>query len=422
MSFEGFGSMFLELDGVSLLHQIESLGKIGEDSSGGRTRLALSAQDGCARDLLVQWMRELDLDVQVDPLGNIFGIMYGEGGSSSHALMIGSHIDTVINAGPFDGVYGVLSGLAVIRAFRVAGVRPSRPIIVAAFTNEEGVRFQPDMLGSLFFTGGISLDQALAVKGVDGAILEDELRKIGYAGENEYIRILPAEYLELHVEQGPVLDRKQIDIGVVENLQGISWRKIDICGTANHAGTTPLSMRRDAGYAAARIIVFLREYAKRFEDLRTTVGTLHFLPDLINVIPSKAVLTVDMRHPNSDVLVEGEKQFLTFLDILREEEGVEISVEPLARFEPVRFDEELAGTIECAAKKRGLSALRITSGAGHDAQMLARVCKAAMIFVPSKDGLSHNPAEYTSDDQLLEGARILLDVVAERLLRTGSVR
>lgn len=422
MSFEGFGSMFLELDGVSLLHQIESLGKIGEDSSGGRTRLALSAQDGCARDLLVQWMRELDLDVQVDPLGNIFGIMYGEGGSSSHALMIGSHIDTVINAGPFDGVYGVLSGLAVIRAFRVAGVRPSRPIIVAAFTNEEGVRFQPDMLGSLFFTGGISLDQALAVKGVDGAILEDELRKIGYAGENEYIRILPAEYLELHVEQGPVLDRKQIDIGVVENLQGISWRKIEICGTANHAGTTPLSMRRDAGYAAARIIVFLREYAKRFEDLRTTVGTLHFLPDLINVIPSKAVLTVDMRHPNSDVLVEGEKQFLTFLDILREEEGVEISVEPLARFEPVRFDEELAGTIECAAKKRGLSALRITSGAGHDAQMLARVCKAAMIFVPSKDGLSHNPAEYTSDDQLLEGARILLDVVAERLLRTGSVR
>lgn len=422
MSFEGFGSMSLELDGVSLLHQIESLGKIGEDSSGGRTRLALSTQDGCARDLLVQWMRELDLDVQVDPLGNIFGIMYGEGGSSSHALMIGSHIDTVINAGPFDGVYGVLSGLAVIRAFRVAGVRPSRPIIVAAFTNEEGVRFQPDMLGSLFFTGGISLDQALAVKGVDGAILEDELRKIGYAGENEYIRILPAEYLELHVEQGPVLDRKQIDIGVVENLQGISWRKIEICGTANHAGTTPLSMRRDAGYAAARIIVFLREYAKRFEDLRTTVGTLHFLPDLINVIPSKAVLTVDMRHPNSDVLVEGEKQFLTFLDILREEEGVEISVEPLARFEPVRFDEELAGTIECAAKKRGLSALRITSGAGHDAQMLARVCKAAMIFVPSKDGLSHNPAEYTSDDQLLEGARILLDVVAERLLRTGSVR
>jgi len=422
VSFEGFGSMFLELDGVSLLHQIESLGKIGEDSSGGRTRLALSAQDGCARDLLVQWMRELDLDVQVDPLGNIFGIMYGEGGSSSHALMIGSHIDTVINAGPFDGVYGVLSGLAVIRAFRVAGVRPSRPIIVAAFTNEEGVRFQPDMLGSLFFTGGISLDQALAVKGVDGAILEDELRKIGYAGENEYIRILPAEYLELHVEQGPVLDRKQIDIGVVENLQGISWRKIEICGTANHAGTTPLSMRKDAGYAAARIIVFLREYAKRFEDLRTTVGTLHFLPDLINVIPSKAVLTVDMRHPNSDVLVEGEKQFLMFLDILREEEGVEISVEPLARFEPVRFDEELAGTIECAAKKRGLSALRITSGAGHDAQMLARVCKAAMIFVPSKDGLSHNPAEYTSDDQLLEGARILLDVVAERLLRTGSVR
>jgi len=422
VSFEEVGRMFLELDGETLLHQIESLGKVGEDSSGGRTRLALSTQDGYARDLLVQWMRELNLDVQVDPLGNVFGIMYGEAGASSNALMIGSHIDTVINAGPFDGVYGVLSGLAVVRAFRDAGVRPSRPIIVAAFTNEEGVRFQPDMLGSLFFSGGISLDQALAIKGVDGLLLHEELRRIGYAGRNGYRRILPTEYLELHVEQGPVLDRKKIDIGVVQNLQGISWKRIEILGMANHAGTTPISMRSDAGFAAARIVVFLREYAERYEDMRTTVGSLHFSPGLINVIPSKAVLTVDMRHPTNDALVEGEEKLLAFLDILREEESVEIQVESLARFEPVQFNEELAGAIEYAAKKRGFSAMRITSGAGHDAQMLARVCKSAMIFVPSKDGISHNPAEYTAGEQLLNGATILLDVVAERLLCNGRAQ
>jgi len=410
----------LAIDGPLLLQQIGLLGEVGKEPDGGRTRLALSGQDKRARDLLVQWMKELGLDVKIDPIGNIFGILYGKGDSCADALMIGSHIDTVINAGPFDGVYGVLSGLAVARAFRNAGLRPLRPLIVAAFTNEEGVRFQPDMMGSLFFTGGIPIDEALETKGIDGALLGEELRRIGYKGETEPSSLFPAEYLELHVEQGPVLDSKELDIGVVDNLQGISWKRIEISGTANHAGTTPVSMRRDAGVAAARIIVFLRELALSSEGTRTTVGSLRFYPDLINVIPSKAVLTVDIRDPEGARLAEGEKKLLRFLEELQTKEGVNISAENLARFEPVRFDEELASIIEDAAKRRGFSSMRITSGAGHDAQMLARVAKAAMIFVPSRGGISHNPAEYTPDKQLLQGVHVLLDVAAGRLLKEGN--
>ncbi len=417
VSVRTYGNTILEIDGALFLKQIELLGEIGTDPSGGRTRLALSDQDKCARDQLLQWMKELGLDVKIDPIGNIFGILYGEGESRADALMIGSHIDTVINAGPFDGVFGVLSGLAVARAFINAGVHPLRPLIVAAFTNEEGVRFQPDMMGSLFFTGGIPIDEALETRGVDGAFLGEELRRIGYKGETEPSFLLPAEYLELHVEQGPVLDSKKVDIGVVENLQGISWKRIEISGTANHAGTTPVSMRQDAGVAAARIIVFLRDLAFASEGTRTTVGSLRFYPDAINVIPSKAVLTVDIRDPDDERLVDAESKLLLFLEELRAKEGVEITVENLVRFEPVCFDEELASIIEDAAKKRGFSSMRMTSGAGHDAQMLARVAKAAMIFVPSRGGISHNPTEYTPDAQLLQGAHVLLDVAAERLFK-----
>ncbi|MDI9371374.1 MAG: Zn-dependent hydrolase [Synergistota bacterium] len=414
----GCGS--LKIDGESLLARIREFAEIGRDDSEGRTRLALSEGDGMARDRLVGWMRELDLEVRIDPVGNIFGILRGEDESCSNALMIGSHIDTVIEAGPLDGVYGVLSGLAVARAFRESGLRPRRTLMVAAFTNEEGVRFQPDMLGSLFFAGGISLEEALAARGTDGALFGEELRRIGYAGDADPADLHPAEYLELHVEQGPVLDSEGIDIGVVEDLQGISWRRVLMEGAANHAGTTPMPMRSDAGYAAARAIVFLRELAAASGSIRTTVGTLSLSPGAINVIPSRAEFTVDMRDPDEERLLRGEREFTGFLDRLKEEEGVKISVESLARFEPVRFDFGLADSIEAVAKGRSLSTLRMTSGAGHDAQMLARVCRTAMIFVPSRDGISHSPAEFTPEEQLLNGANVLMDVAFELLQKSGK--
>ncbi len=425
------------LDGRLLLKQLEMLGEVGGDTTGReygfpagkRTRLALSDGDKTGRDLLVRWMKELDLKVRIDPIGNIFGVLSGEpsgteelsGSNLENALMIGSHIDTVIDAGSLDGAYGVLSGLAVARAFRNAGIQPRRPLVVAAFTNEEGVRFQPDMMGSLYFTGGISIDEALDTIGIDGVRLGDELNRIGYSGDADPSLLIPKEYLELHVEQGPVLDSENLDIGVVEHLQGISWKRIEIAGTANHAGTTPVSMRHDAGYAAARVIVFLRELARSAENTRTTVGSFRLQPDLINVIPSKAEFTVDMRDPDNSCLVEGERRLADFLVRLADEEGVTVLTEILARFDPVQFDKELADSIESSARKRGFTYKRMTSGAGHDAQMLARVCKSAMIFVPSKDGISHNPAEFTSEEHLLMGAQVLLDVAFDRLYAAHEI-
>ena len=239
-----------------LLEQLRDMGDIGltrpGDRDSGRTRMALDDGDRDGRDRLTAWMRELDLDVRVDGIGNIFGLL--PGAADLPPLMMGSHIDTVAQAGPLDGVYGVLSGLAVVRAFRKAGVVPPRPLAVAAFTNEEGVRFQPDMLGSLVHVGGLSLDAALNARGIDGARLGDELVRIGYAGSAPTGALRPAAYLELHVEQGPVLEAEGFQIGVVEGVQGISWRRISVEGQSNHAGTTPTRLRRDAALTAARIV------------------------------------------------------------------------------------------------------------------------------------------------------------------------
>jgi N-carbamoyl-L-amino-acid hydrolase len=410
------------LDARQLLAQIRALGTVGGEARGeGRTRIALTDADRAGRDQLVQWMRELELDVRVDRIGNIFGMLHAATRQGDEQpLMIGSHIDTVRNAGALDGCYGVLSGLAVARAWRAAGVAPPRAIVVAAFTNEEGVRYQPDMMGSLVHAGGLALRDALDAVGTDGTRLGDELARIGYAGELEPGAIVPREYLELHVEQGPVLEAEGRSIGVVENLQGISWQRITVRGTANHAGTTPMRLRHDAGYAAAAVVAFLREQVAAPSGGTTlaTVGSLRFDPDVINVIPRMAVFTIDLRDPDEQRLQAAERRLAGFLAELARREGVEIETGRLARFEPVVFDAGLAAEIESSAKQLGFAAQRMTSGAGHDAQMIARIAPAAMIFVPSRAGISHNPREHTDDAQLVQGAQVLLDVVRRRLHET----
>jgi len=335
--------------------------------------------------------------------------------------MIGSHIDSVRNSGALDGCYGVLAGLAVARAFRAVRRSPARPIAVAAFTNEEGVRYQPDMMGSLVLAGGLALETALETIGSDGTRLGDELARIGYAGQTEPAALRPHEYLELHIEQGPILDAERISIGVVETLQGISWQRIVIHGNANHAGTTPLRLRHDAGYAAAAIVAFARESiaAPSGGTTLATTGCLRLEPDVINVIPRKATLTVDLRDPDNGRLDDAERRLAAFLRALAEREGVRIESERLARFDPVVFDAGLAQAIEAAAGKLRLTHRRMTSGAGHDAQMIARVAPAAMIFVPSRGGISHDPREHTDAADLLNGARVLLEVVLQRLGATG---
>lgn len=396
-----------------LLGRLRELGSIGRDDNNRLVRLAASDTDKLGRDRFSDWIKQAGLEVAVDRIGNVFGIWTPSSAEAdAKPLMLGSHIDTVINAGMYDGCYGVLSGLEVIETLKGGGFEPSRPIVVGAFTNEEGVRFAPDMMGSLVYAGGLSIDEALSTVGADGTVLGNELSRIGYAGLHEPGFLKPHAYMELHIEQGPVLEREGIPVGAVENLQGISWQKVTIEGDANHAGTTPISMRRDAGLAAARVITFLRERAKASNTPTVaTVGCMEFEPNAINVIPSKATFTVDLRDPDEERLLAEEAALADYLEKIATDELVTISTERLARFQPVTFDPRIVEAVEEASAARGLKSKRMTSGAGHDAQMMARIAPAAMIFVPSIGGISHNPKELTSDSDLIAGANILLDVV-----------
>jgi N-carbamoyl-L-amino-acid hydrolase len=403
-------TMTIALDTATMLAQLTQLGAIGQDASGGRTRLAFSDADKQGRDQLVAWMHDLSLDITIDQIGNIFGTLAGSDYTLA-PLMIGSHIDTVINAGLYDGCYGVLAGLAVLRALRSAGIVPRRSIVVAAFSNEEGVRYQPDMMGSLVYAGGIDVAQVLDVIGTDGTRLGDELARIGYAGDLRPSAVVPHAYLELHIEQGPLLEAQALQIGVVADLQGISWQQITINGVANHAGTTPLAMRHDAGWAAAEVITQVRRMAYESGSTLATVGAIQFCPNAINVIPQTAVLTLDMRDPDDQKLTAAEAHVVALLQTIAAQEGVTITSQQLVRFPAVHFDESLVAEIAQATAALGLSHRQMTSGAGHDAQMLARIAPAAMIFVPSQAGISHNPAEYTSDADLIAGATVLLAVV-----------
>lgn len=400
--------MTIAIDAARLIERIKELGAIGRDEAGRLCRVAGTDADREGRDLLCEWLKQAGLRIEVDRIGNIYGIWEPEDASGEPVVM-GSHIDTVIDAGIYDGCFGVLAGLAVIEAMQQASLRPARPLAVVAYTNEEGVRFAPDMMGSLVAAGGLATDDALAAIGTDGTTLGAELARIGYAGSREPGFLRPHAYVELHIEQGPILEAEGLPIGAVENLQGISWQRVSIAGTANHAGTTPMVMRRDAGVAAGRVIAFLDGLARRTQDAVATVGTIRFEPNAINVIPSAAIFTVDLRNPDEDRLRSQEAALQRFLDGLVIE-GYEVRTERLARFEPVIFAPEIVSAVEESAGQRQLLCRRMTSGAGHDAQMIARVAPAAMIFVPSKGGISHNPAEFTADHELIAGANVLLDV------------
>lgn len=407
----------MDINKERLLDSIFMLGKIGIDASGERTSLAASDAEKEGRDFVVKQMREAGLDVVVDRIGNIFGIWQTEENRKEAPLMIGSHIDTVINAGQYDGCYGVLTGIEIVRTLKEQKAALKRPLVVGAFTNEEGVRYQPDMMGSLVYAGDLSLDEALDSVGTDGTILRDELTRIGYGGTVDPGFIKPYAFIELHIEQGPIMDAKGISIGAVENLQGISWQRISIEGAANHAGTTPTDMRIDAGLAASKVNVFMRERCLASSGKTVcTVGTMALEPNAVNVIPSKAVFTVDVRNPNEEKLKEEEMALAAYLKKLEETDHVKIHTERLVRFEPVEFDNGICKITEKMAEKRGLSHCRMTSGAGQDAQMMARICPTAMIFVPSVKGISHNPKEYTRDEDLVGGANVFLDIVAELLL------
>ena len=390
--------------------RLDALAEIGDTGDGGCARLALTDRDREGRDLVVTWMRDLGMRVDIDEVGNIVGTW--PAASDAPPVLMGSHIDTVATGGKYDGTFGVLAGLEVVEAILTAGIETERPIAVGVFTDEEGSRFAPDMLGSLVYVGGMPLEAALMTVGVDGAVLGEELQRIGYAGPAPCPARPPHAFVELHIEQGPVLDAEGVDIGVVTGVQGISWTELTFSGQSNHAGTTPMAMRRDAGFAAAALTVAARELASAAgPPMVATIGRVTLVPNLVNVVAREAVVTVDLRHTDEAVLAAAEQELLARAQAIADAEGITLATRVLARFEPVTFDPGVVDLVERAALARGRTTKRMPSGAGHDAQMLARVCPSGMVFVPSAGGISHNPAEHTDDAQLARGAVVLLDVV-----------
>lgn len=395
-----------------LLARIAELAQVGAIEGGGVARLALTDADRDGRDLVVSWMKALGLAVTVDAIGNVVGVR--EGREAGAPVMTGSHIDTVRTGGRYDGNLGVLAGLEVVAALNDANVVTDRPLAVAFFTNEEGARFQPDMMGSLVYQGDLPLETALDTVGIDGSTVRENLQRIGYAGPAPVGSNRVHAFVELHVEQGPLLEHEGALIGAVTGVQGIHWTEFTLEGVSNHAGTTPMALRHDAGLVAAEIAGFARRVAREAGGGQlATVGQINFTPNLVNVIPNRAVFTLDLRNTDADALAAAVQRVFAFAEAAAEAEGVKLSRRSLADFAPVAFDERIVSRVEALAREHGHSVRRMPSGAGHDAQILARMCPTGMIFVPSVEGLSHNVKEFTHDADIEAGANLLLDLMCE---------
>jgi N-carbamoyl-L-amino-acid hydrolase len=413
------GSAWTELrvDGDRLWARLEALGEIGAvvgpEGERGCCRLALTDGDRDGRDLVCSWMRDLGLAVSIDAIGNVVAVRPGTDPAAA-PVMTGSHIDTVVTGGRFDGNLGVLAGLEVIETLEQHGIATRHPVAVGFFTDEEGARFAPDMLGSLVYVGGLALEDALDVRAVDdGARLGDELARIGYAGPVPCpTATAPAAFVELHIEQGPVLEDAGVTIGVVEGVQGISWTELTVTGRSAHAGTTPMRLRRDPLLVAAEITTFARRLATELGGSQVaTVGRIDVHPNLVNVVAARVTLTIDLRNTEDAVLRDAETRLVAELTRLETAEHVTIERRSLARFEPVEFDAATIELVESTAHRLGHSTRRMPSGAGHDAQMMSRLCPTAMIFTPSVGGLSHNLAEHTHPADITAGADVLLQTI-----------
>lgn len=401
---------FLRINGQRLNQRLEALAAVGAIEGGGVCRLALSDEDKAGRDLVLGWMQELGLDIRIDQIGNVIGIRPGQ--AAGPPVMTGSHIDTVATGGRYDGNLGVLAGLEVIETLNDHAVATQKPLAVAFFTNEEGVRFHPDMMGSWVFRGDFPVETALQTVGIDGTTVGANLERIGYAGEMPCGSQPVAAFVELHVEQGPVLEQAGIQIGAVTGVQGMSWMEYTVKGVSNHAGTTPMALRHDAGYVAAAIATAARELALAMGGNQVaTVGAMRFTPNLVNVIPKEAVLTVDLRNTDAEQLRLAEASMAEKIHAIAAAEQVTIDQRQLARFEPVSFAKDVIEQVEQNAQQLGLSVQRLASGAGHDAGLIAPMAPTGMIFVPSVGGISHNVQEYTAPEDLEAGANVLLRVL-----------
>ncbi|MCZ6533080.1 MAG: Zn-dependent hydrolase [SAR324 cluster bacterium] len=398
----------LRTNGDRLWQSLAEMAKLGATPAGGNKRLALSDEDKAGRELFVSWAREAGCEISIDSMGNIFARRPGTQ-AEAEPVMSGSHLDTQPTGGRFDGVYGVLAALEVLRSLNDGDVQTARPVEAVVWTNEEGSRFQPAMMGSGVFAGVLDQDRVYATVDQDGKSVGDELERIGYKGD------LPAQarsihaYLEAHIEQGPVLEEEGSTIGVVTGIQGMKWLKATVRGMNAHAGTTPMEVRRDPLLGAARMVDAIDRTTRALRpDAVATVGEFSVGPGSINVINQEVRFSIDIRCPDEPVLEEQKKRVLAACGEISGDMGLELDIEEIWHVPPTVFHGNIVDAVEEAASALGLPGKRMISGAGHDAKCLAEICPTGMIFIPCKDGISHNETEDILQEHATAGADVLL--------------
>jgi len=404
----------IRIDGQRLWDTIMEMAKIGATAKGGSNRQTLTDEDKAGRDLFVRWCREAGLQVTVDRMGNIFARRPGRN-DSLPPIMAGSHLDTQPTGGRFDGVFGVLAALEVVRTLNDHGVETEAPVEIVNWTNEEGARFAPPMVASGVFAGVFTLEEAHAIRDAEGATMGGELSRIGYLGDVPVGGRPVGAYFEAHIEQGPILEREGKPVGVVTGAQGARWYEITVTGDAGHAGATPMDMRRDALVAAAHIVQAVQRIGRRRDPYgRGTVGIMRVSPGSPNVVPDEVFFTVDMRHPQAEVMSEMDTELRAAAEEAAKAQGTPVEVKEIWYSPPVAFDRTCVDAVRQAASALGHGHMDLVSGAGHDAVYMARVAPTAMIFAPCEKGLSHNEAENAKPEDLAAGCDGLLHAMLER--------
>ncbi len=398
----------------SVAETLDGLAAFGRQPEGGSTRVAWSSELFDAYAWLGERMRRLGLEVEIDAAGNLFGRWMVGSGS---AVLVGSHLDTVPSGGRLDGALGVVAAVHAVELLQAQGFQPERPLWIVAFMDEEGTRFNAALFGSRAFAGEDLTGVGDRVD-ADGSTLREAMSQRGYAFEDVSLATRIGEahaYLELHIEQGPVLEAEGLQIGVVTSIVGLRGYRVRLRGEANHAGTTPMSLRRDALAGAARIALELRDFARARENTTANVGKLSVAPGGANVVPGRADFTIDIRAATADGIAEAERAVEETVARVAREEGLEAELESTFSLEPLELDPELVDAVERAAAEEGATSRRMPSGAGHDAMVIGRHVPAAMIFVPSRGGISHSPAEYSSPAEVELGMRVLAATLKQSL-------
>ncbi|UPW20650.1 Zn-dependent hydrolase [Agarivorans sp. TSD2052] len=393
-----------------LWDSLMEMAKIGATEKGGCRRLALTDLDKQGRELYIKWAEEAGCAVKIDAVGNIICTRPGDD-MSLPPVGTGSHLDTQPSGGKFDGVFGVLSGLEVVRTMNDLGLKTKHPIEISVWTNEEGSRFAPAMMGSGVVSGRFSLQEILDSTDVDGLRLGDELERIGFAGDTPVTGRKFHAFFETHIEQGPYLEAEEKQIGVVTGGQGQRWFNATLTGRESHAGTTPMHLRKDALLASTLLIQKVEQIAKAHPPGCGTVGFVQVLPNSRNTIPGKIEMSIDLRHPLDEELSAMDVALNNAVAELMEQTGVEVLLDPFWYYEPIHFDSNCVNAVRDATVNLGYSHMDIIAGAGHDACYVSDFAPTSMIFTPCLDGISHNEIESTTQEECEAGCSVLLNAM-----------